>query len=605
MGERARILRLSWIMAALVLGVGGVAVFHLYHVSLEQQRARLVETVQSRARLIEAIALYHQEHEAMHSEGIREAVLTQAREAHQRFSGFGESGEFAMAEFREGRMVYLLSQRHGEGVPTDIPFHDAQGEPMRRALSGLSGTVEGLDYRGVMVLAAHEPLHFPPMGVVAKIDMDEVRAPFLRAGISLLGVALAFIGGGFFLFHRVSDPLIRQLMESDELRRHRDQLALTTAFLDSILARSSGLSIVASDQRNVIRYFNPTAERLFGRKAEEVIGQTLERIHEWEGVDPAHVDAGMEKVRQQGEHYYTTRRPSPAGERIVESRVSLIRGADGELLGYLLLSQDITPRARTEQEIRKLNANLEQRVMERTRQLARANEELEAFSYTIAHDLRAPLSNIEGLVRIVQEDYAGEMEEEGRRFLGLLEESAVRMKQRISDYLNWSRAIRITRRPHPVDLAALARAVVEGLRRSDPQRRVTFVAPSEIIVMTDEEQLTVVLENLLTNAWKFTRPREEARIELGWEADAVGKPVYFVRDNGVGFDPTLVDRLFQPFQRLHHEAEFAGSGIGLATAARMIHHLGGVIAAESHLGEGAVFRFSLGEMNPAARPPPP
>jgi signal transduction histidine kinase len=231
------------------------------------------------------------------------------------------------------------------------------------------------------------------------------------------------------------------------------------------------------------------------------------------------------------------------------------------------------------------------------RELEGTNRELEAFSYSVSHDLRAPLRAIDGFSQILQEDYEGALDDEGLDYLGRVRAASRQMATLIDDLLDLSRVGRRPLRREPVDLASLATGIIEELKESQPGREVEFVAGKNIVAWADVSLLKVALENLLGNAWKFTAREREARIEFGADRDpGPGSlaPVYYVRDNGAGFDQAYADKLFGAFQRLHRQDEFEGTGIGLATVARIVHRHGGRVWAEGRVGEGATFYFTLG-----------
>jgi len=277
----------------------------------------------------------------------------------------------------------------------------------------------------------------------------------------------------------------------------------------------------------------------------------------------------------------------------VHDRAYLARDATGRVVRVVGAMQDVTALMQAQEDIRTLNADLERRVQERTAALERANRELEAFSYSVSHDLRAPVRAIEGLSRIVVEDYGDRLDQQARHYLERVRRNTARMSQLIDDLLGLSRVILAELHSQPVDLSALAREIIAELRKTQPQRVVECVIAAGLTVMGDARLLRVALSNLLDNAWKYTAKTAAAYIEVGVHASAAGAPVYFVRDNGAGFDPAYADRLFAPFQRLHSEHEFEGSGIGLATVQRIIHRHGGRIWAEGAIGRGASFYFAF------------
>ncbi|HEX7830134.1 MAG TPA: ATP-binding protein [Thermoanaerobaculia bacterium] len=244
-------------------------------------------------------------------------------------------------------------------------------------------------------------------------------------------------------------------------------------------------------------------------------------------------------------------------------------------------------------EIEEARATLEQKVLDRTSELAAANRELEAFSYSVSHDLRAPLRAIDGFSKAVISEYSSQLDQRGVHFLHRVRAGTQKMSQLIDDMLHLAQ---VTRRPlerKDVDLSVLAQDVAAELARRDPDRNVTFDIKPDLAAWADPHLLTIVFENLLGNAWKFTGGRAEARIEVG-QTTLDGQPAFYVRDNGAGFDAAYASKLFGAFQRLHSEADFEGTGIGLATVKRIITRHGGVVSAEGVEGAGATFFFTLG-----------
>jgi signal transduction histidine kinase len=247
---------------------------------------------------------------------------------------------------------------------------------------------------------------------------------------------------------------------------------------------------------------------------------------------------------------------------------------------------------RAEEEMRRLNADLERRVHERTAKLEIANKELEAFAYSIAHDLRTPLRGVASITRIIEEDYARHFDDAGRNLLQRVQNAANRMGELIEALLRLSRLLHTEFKIEAVDLSALAHSVAATLKVDDSQRQVSFDITPRLVVRGDKAQLANLLENLLGNAWKFTSKHADAHIELGiTERD--GKPVYFVRDNGAGFDMAHAANLFRPFHRLHNDSEYQGHGVGLATVQRIVQRHGGHVRAEGEIEKGATFYFTL------------
>ncbi|HEY6872706.1 MAG TPA: PAS domain S-box protein [Geobacteraceae bacterium] len=265
-----------------------------------------------------------------------------------------------------------------------------------------------------------------------------------------------------------------------------------------------------------------------------------------------------------------------------------IKGARGEFCGSFAMVSDISAWKRFEEEIEVLNTNLAARALE----LEIANEELEAFSYTVSHDLRKPLTAISGYSQLVLGLFGESLGNDCRGYLQEIVNSSGRMNQLIDTLLDFSRLTRKELHRETIDLSAMAQAVIAELRLADPQRRVSCTIAQGVVVNGDAKLLRVVMDNLLGNAWKYSAKTEEAAIEFG-VTEQRGKTAFFVRDNGVGFDMAQAHRLFAVFQRLHSADEFEGTGIGLATVYRIVQRHGGTVWAEGERGKGATFYFSL------------
>ncbi|RFC37369.1 MAG: His Kinase A (phospho-acceptor) domain-containing protein [Candidatus Nitrotoga sp. LAW] len=279
----------------------------------------------------------------------------------------------------------------------------------------------------------------------------------------------------------------------------------------------------------------------------------------------------------------------PLDSVVAQSRTDL---RDVFILFGVLLVLGLGALALVVTRLRRVSVELEDQVTQRTIQLAAANQELEAFSYSVSHDLRAPLRSIDGFSRALLDDYSVQLDEVGKDYLQRVRAATQRMGQLIDDMLKLSRVTRSEMNFETVNLSVLAQTVADELQQAQPERRVEFVCMPGMTVRGDAHLLKIALENLLGNAWKFTSKREDARIKMG-VTHQVGASVYFIRDNGAGFDMAYVGKLFSAFQRLHAMAEFSGTGIGLATVQRIIHRHGGRVWAEGELGKGATFYFTL------------
>ncbi|MDC4226298.1 MAG: MEDS domain-containing protein [Candidatus Manganitrophus sp.] len=345
----------------------------------------------------------------------------------------------------------------------------------------------------------------------------------------------------------------------------------------------------------LLREVNRAALDAAGLRAEEVLGRPFEKARWWSYSaqiqaqlrDAIRRAAGGETVRYdvairiQGEQFIT-----------IDFGLAPMFDATGNVINLVPSGVDITERKRVEEEIKKLNTDLEKRVAERTAELETANRELETFSYSVSHDLRAPLRAIVGFSRVLMIQYPDRLDPQGKDFLQRIDAAGRRMGELIEDLLNLSRVTRSEMRKEPADLTLLARSIAAELQRSEPERKATFLIRENLTVSADPRLLKIVLENLMGNAWKFTSKHPTATIELG-AVERDGKKVYFIRDDGAGFDMAYAEKLFNPFRRLHNAKEFVGTGIGLATVQRIIDRHGGQIWAEGEVEGGATFYFTM------------
>jgi PAS domain S-box-containing protein len=391
---------------------------------------------------------------------------------------------------------------------------------------------------------------------------------------------------------------IRQLNESLErlVAERTEQLEKAMAELRESAERFRSLVLYASDiiavleADGAIRYISPSVERTLAYRSEELIGeQFFGYVHP---EDATQVNRAFAELL---EHHGL----NPALDFRVRHRYGSWRYleavannllADPSVRGIVVNARDVTERTLAEQEVRRLNGELERRVRHRTAQLEASNSELEAFNYSISHDLRAPLRAIAGFSRILLEDYSGVLDEEGQDYLRRVRAASGRMGRLIDALLDLSRTTRGEMRRERVDLSALVVEIAGELEQSEPERHVDLRVEQGLVVEGDVRLLRVALESLLANAWKFTGDRPDPRVEFG----ALGRAqAFFVRDNGVGFDERYADKLFAPFQRLHGEGEFEGTGVGLAAVRRIVHRHGGRVWAEGEVGRGATFYFTM------------
>lgn len=349
-------------------------------------------------------------------------------------------------------------------------------------------------------------------------------------------------------------------------------------------------AVILVNERGEIVLVNSQTEKMFGYDRAEIVGQPVETLV------PGRY---REKHTRHRETYFVEHHVRPMGvgmelfglrkngdEFPVEISLGPLETEAGLLVSAAI--RDVTQRKNIEEDIKKLNEDLKQRAG----QLEAANKELESFSYSVSHDLRAPLRSIDGFSLAVLEDYSDQLPLEARNYLDRVRAAAQRMSVLIDDLLNLSRVTRTTLQSSHVNLSAIVEDIVSSLQEAQSERQVTISIIPDLMVEGDPHLLRIALENLLSNAWKFTAHCKQATVEFG-QQDKVEERTFFVRDNGVGFDMAYVDKLFGVFQRLHAVSEYPGTGVGLATVQRIINIHGGRVWAESAVGEGATFYFTL------------
>jgi PAS domain S-box-containing protein len=351
------------------------------------------------------------------------------------------------------------------------------------------------------------------------------------------------------------------------------------------------------DNTTALVFLKDTSGRMIfvNRRFEEVFGKTRDQIL---GRKDCDVFAGevAAMIRANDRTAMETGQPVQIEEQVAQndglytylSSKFALRDASGAVAALCGFAIDITARKSLEEQVTRLNDELTVRAAE----LEVTNKELEAFSYSVSHDLRAPLRSIDGFSQALLEDYSGIIDSTGQDYLGRVRAATQRMGQLIDDMLTLSRITRADIAIGPVDLSSIARDVAAELEQGDPERKVEFVIQDGVAARGDARLLKVALENLLGNAWKFTSKHPRARIEFGVEQQS-GERVYFVRDDGAGFDAKYAAKLFGAFQRLHAMNEFSGTGIGLATVARVVHRHKGRVWAEGAVEQGAAFYFTL------------
>ncbi len=434
----------------------------------------------------------------------------------------------------------------------------------------------GEDRAGLLVVIRHRADQ-PPLD---EHDLEVVQDLALHAGLAIDNARLRE-----HLEDEVAARIAaeRAFHHGEQLRLADDRSVEATLFLDAIVENIPDMVFVKDATQLAFVRFNRAGEKLLGIHREDLIGKT---DHDFFPPDEAafFIQKDRETLESKGLIEILEEPIQTAnGLRYLHTKKVSLLDAQGTPRYLLGISHDITERKRAEARLRAAKDNAET-----------ASRELEDFASRVADDLRAPLRRIVGFSEALLEDCLAQLDEQGRSHLHRLSESANRMAALIDDLLGLARVSREELNRERVDLSALAYTTATSLQRANPERRAEVVIAPSLVVDADRRLLAIVLDNLFSNAWKFTAKSVQTRVELG-SMKRDDRTVYFVRDSGAGFDMAYADKLFSVFQRLHSDAEFPGTGIGLATVARIIRRHHGHVWADGVVGEGATFYFTLGE----------
>ena len=417
--------------------------------------------------------------------------------------------------------------------------------------------------------------------------MESVEIPILRKD-KTTRIALWNSANIYDNERKILLATIAQGQDITERKQAEESLKETRDYLENLLDYASAPIIVWDADFKIVR-FNNAFSHLTGYDADEVIGKKLDILFPKESKNRS-----LTRIREtlKGEHWESVEIPILRKNK--ETRIALWNSANiyddekKQIIATIAQGQDITERKKTELELQKVN----QQLLNRTNELFAVNKELESFSYSVSHDLRAPLRSIDGFSQALIEDYEEKLDDQGKDYIQRVRKATQRMGQLIDDMLRLSRLTRTDLTCEIVDISSLSYSLTEKLQIANPSRTLKIEIQPKMSVKGDKKLLEILMENLLENAWKFTSQVNNASVKIG-EFIKDGEQVFFVRDNGAGFDMAYADKLFIPFQRLHSVDEYPGTGIGLALVSRIVHRHGGRIWAEGEVGKGATFYFTL------------
>ena len=427
-----------------------------------------------------------------------------------------------------------------------------------------------------------------------------VRKDGTRIWANVVITALRNEKGDLVGYTKVTRDMTDQRKAEEAIRKSEEQYRL-------LVEGVRDYAIYMLDSEGKISSWNAGAERIKGYRGEEVLGKPVSLFFSKDDIERGKPEQELVVARTVGRFEGEGWRFRKDGSKFWANVVlTALNDAQGNLVGYSKVTRDISERKQVEIQLqmtlenlqkreeryRTLSQQLEKIVTERTAQLEDATKEMESFTYSVSHDLRAPLRAIDGFSRVIMTRYTDLLDEEGKGYLQCIRESSQQMAELIDGLLELSRLSRADIRQEQVDLSGIAKDLAAKLREGDSTRQVDFRIEEGLTVTGDSRLLRTVLQNLFENAWKFSGQREKAVIEF-YRVWHEGVPAYVVKDNGAGFDPAFAGKLFGPFQRLHTQDEFPGIGIGLATVERILQRHGGKIWADSAPEQGATFYFSL------------
>lgn len=427
--------------------------------------------------------------------------------------------------------------------------------------------------------------------VLTNITMGYEKS-YEALGIRKDGSKFPFEAQGKSITYKGKNARVTAIRDISGRKQAEEDLRESNEILERFFETTHFQVAMLDSKCNFIRV-NDSYANVCGFEPDYFIGKNLFDLYPSE-----ELESKFRRVVETGASYTVYSRPfefpnqPERGTTYWDLAVNPVKNPFGKVEGLLFTLLEVTRRVRAGQELAKYQEHLEELVEERTAELAAVNKELEAFSYSVSHDLRAPLRSIDGFSQALLDDYDRKLDEGGKHMLQRLRANSQNMAELIDDMLDLSRLTRKEMHRQEVDLSALVRDITKELRDTDRDRRVDFAITDNAIVNGDPILLKAMMENLLGNAWKFTGKRKDALIEFG-VTQQDGNTTYFVRDNGAGLDMAYADKLFGAFQRLHSESEFSGTGIGLATVQRIIYRHGGKVWAEAEVNKGATFYFTL------------
>ena len=552
----------------------------LYNVSFHQTETRLIEIVHNRAQLIEAIADFNSKYSSQYPGNQLEATIYQLERARENFQGFGKTGEFTLAHLINGQMIFLINQRFQKNkLPSPIPFDSELAEPMRLSLSGKTGTVIGPDYRGETVLAAYQPVKSLNLGIVAKIDMSEIRSPFIKAAIYTLSASLILILLGAFTFRKVTKPILKDLEESEKRIRN--------------IFDHAAIGITHSNiERNILDANKDFCE-LTGYTKKELIGKNLSEITYEE--DRAYDNREREKVLKSEENSYSLEKryvKKNGAITWVRVTVSLVKDSKQTPKYFLAIVEDISARKKYETALKQYSEKLEEMVNERTKELEETQEKLlrqeklaalGQLAGSVGHELRNPLGIMTNAVLYLQtEENLTDSEKE--EFLEIISRQIKISGKIISDLLEFGRTKKTQKTI--VQVEKIVTEVIGDLNKPENVLINREFEENLSAVNTDEQHLRMITQNIISNACQSIKEEGIVTVSLSQSNSTV---ILRISDTGCGMDQETVDKLYEPL----FTTKSSGIGLGMAITKNLAEMNNIKIEVDSKLNVGTNFTLSI------------
>jgi len=603
-------------MSIVALATMSVVYFVLWQTAIAQKKTDLIHIAQSQARLIEAIARFDRHHNrvdwetpigergptSLLSERAGADTFSQIIDAHKHYEGFGRTGEIVIAGIEDARILFLL--RHGSQVfssSKSIPLTSKLAQPMHRALSNLSGTMIGLDYDGTEVLAAYEPIDILNLGIVAKVDLNEVRQPFINAGLIILGITILIILLGGIIFSHFAQPISHQIIDNEIKFRN--------------LVENISEWIWEINSEGKLLYSSPQVKNILGYSIGEQSNISIYELIKAEDIE--RIQASFEECISQKKSLleFTCIFKHKSGQSVyLELNVDRVIDANGLVTGFRGIGRDISERIAKQHELQQYRENLELMVSERTEELKQINTEMRNFAYIVSHDLRSPLVSICGFTGELQNDiklikewidqqYMDSAEltcskevkdaltERIPESLYFISNATEKMNYLIQSILTLSRAERREFHFVPVNLSEIVNNTLSSMAYQVEKYNVSIKQGHLPIIVTDKLAMEQIIGNILGNALKYLSLERNGKIEIS--AELLGqKAIIHIKDNGIGIAESDLPHVFDLFKRVGNQ-DIVGEGMGLTYVQTLVRRLGGRIRCTSTLNEGSEFSFSI------------